>query len=582
MRNPSRSSFLTSPTTQIFGLAFIPVLVAAGWALIALDHHPDNENDQIAAGSLSAVAPALEQSMSREGEELERVGAMIARNPQFFAVLNLPRSERTQADFKSALENVLRDFQRDAGTPIFEVMDETGLFLARALQPAAGMTDISGAPFVRAAAAGRTGQGYMVEKGRVYRIATVPVRAGGPVIGVLCLGRLVGNDMAERLKAAIGCDVAFTVSDEIQATTLTPSPLRKVLAQRASERSLAGSISRKAKNVTPPPDEFDVIATAGQRFVAVRRALEGPSIGGELAYLLIRPAASASSPLAAIRQELLYAGGAGLGLALLAAALVAIGAHRRRRREERAHRAEVHRLTEVNRVRTGFIASASDEVLEPATAIRTVIELIEEGAFGGLSGPQVEGFLSMRSAAERLIRAGDDLANLSLLDRDELALMFESFDVGSIVEDAAVVVVPIASERKQSVTISVGTQLVHPKVDPEHLSRAILNLALNAARFSPDGGRIEMGARRMDLGISIYVSDTGVELPEGVQGAIPGPGSERTGLGLAVALGIVEAHGGAVRVMSQAGSGNIFTIELPFPKFEATPLQIEEDLRLAS
>jgi len=233
-------------------------------------------------------------------------------------------------------------------------------------------------------------------------------------------------------------------------------------------------------------------------------------------------------------------------------------------------------------VRTGFIASASDEVLEPATAIRTVIELIEEGAFGGLSGPQVEGFLSMRSAAERLIRAGDDLANLSLLDRDELALSFESFDVGSIVEDAAVVVVPIASERKQSVTISVGTQLVHPKVDPEHLSRAILNLALNAARFSPDGGRIEMGARRMDLGISIYVSDTGVELPEGVQGSIPGPGSERTGLGLAVALGIVEAHGGAVRVMSQAGSGNIFTIELPFPKFEAAPLQIEEDLRLAS
>ena len=174
MRNPSRSSFLTSPTTQIFGLAFIPVLVAAGWALIALDHHPDNENDQIAAVSLSAVAPALEQSMSREGEELERVGAMIARNPQFFAVLNLPRSERTQADFKSALENVLRDFQRDAGTPIFEVMDETGLFLARALQPAAGMTDISGAPFVRAAAAGRPGQGYMVEKGRVYRIASVP------------------------------------------------------------------------------------------------------------------------------------------------------------------------------------------------------------------------------------------------------------------------------------------------------------------------------------------------------------------------------------------------------------------------
>jgi len=256
---------------------------------------------------------------------------------------------------------------------------------------------------------------------------------------------------------------------------------------------------------------------------------------------------------------------------------------RRRRRLERAHRAEVQGLTEVNRVRTGFIASASEEVLEPANAMRTVIELIEEGALGELTGPQVEGVLSMRSAAERLIRAGNDLANLSLLDRNELSLSFEAADVGNLVENAAVVVVPIASERKQSVMISVEPNLVHPRVDMDHLSKAILNLALNAVRFSPDGGRIEMGARLMDLGVRIYVSDTGAELPDGVQGTIPElHDSGRTGLGLAVALGIVEAHGGSVRVLSQPGAGNIFTIELPFPKAEITALHDEEDLRLAS
>ena len=120
-------------------------------------------------------------------------------------------------------------------------------------------------------------------------------------------------------------------------------------------------------------------------------------------------------------------------------------------------------------------------------------------------------------------------------------------------------------------------------MDAGHLSKAILNLALNAARFSPDGGRIEMGARRIDQGVSIYVSDTGDDLPEGLQGSIPGPDSERNGLGLAVAIGIVQAHGGSVRVLSQPGSGNILTVELPFPKTEVKPLPaVEEVFRLAS
>jgi signal transduction histidine kinase len=583
MRIPSKLKRCFSPANRIVGLTVIPVLVAAIWALIALAHHPDDENDQLAARALRRVAPSLEQMLNREGEELERIGIVIAKNPKFFAILNLPRAERAQADFKNALENVLRDFQRDADTPIFEVMDETGLHLARALQPATGMTDISVAPFVRAAVAGRMGRGYVIEKGNVYRVVTVPVTAGGPIIGVLCLGRSVDTEMAERLKGAIGCDVAFTVTDQIHATTLTPSPLRKILAQRVSERSLAGTIARKTENGEPTPaQEFDVISTGGVRFVAIRRMLQGPSIGGELAYVLVRPLTSEASPLTAIRMEFFYAGGAGLLLALGAGAYMAIDARRRRRRSEDAHQAELHRLTEIVRMRTGFMASASEEVLEPALSIRTIIELIEEGALGDLSGPQTEGILSIRSATERLARVGNDLANLSLLDRNELALSFEPADVGNMVENAAVVVVPIASERKQSVMISVEPRLVHPKVDAEHLSKAILNLALNATRFSPDGGRIDMGARRMDLGVSIYVSDTGTEFPEGVQGSVPGPGSERAGLGMAVAIGIVEAHGGSIRVVSQPGSGNIFSIELPFPKMEVTPIPTEEPLRLAS
>lgn len=572
-----------SQTTWILGLALLPILVAAGWAVIALLGHPDNENDQVAARALVHAAPGLEQAMAREGEELEQLAVLITKNPKFFAVLNLPRGDRAREDFKNALGNVLRDFQRDADTPIFEVMDETGALLARALRPATGMTDLSTAPFVRAAVAGRTGQGYVIEKDRVYRVATIPVNAGGPIIGVLCLGRSVDTEMAERLKTSIGCDVAFTVNDEIQATTLAPSPLRKVLAQRVSERSLAASKARRGKGAQPPTGgEFDVIATGGGRFVAIQRMLQGPSVGGELEYVLVRPLTSAASPVAAIQRELFYAGGAGLVLAIAAGIFLAVDTRRRRRAVEQEHEEEIGRLIEIDRMRNGFIASASAEVLEPAQTIQTVIELIDEGALGDLSTPQLEGLLSIRSSTEALTRVGYDLANLSLLDRHELPLTFEAADLGNLVEHAAVVVVPIASERKQSVMINVEPNLKHPRVDAGHLSRAIVNLALNAVRYSSDGGRIEMGAHRTDQGISVFISDAGAELPEEVQGSVPGPDSERNGLGLAVAIGVVEAHGGSIRVWTDPGKGNVFTIDLPFPAAEMAPLPTEEELLKAS
>ena len=123
-----------------------------------------------------------------EGEHIERLGGVIASDPKFFAVLNLPKAERARSDFKNALENVMREFQKDADTPLFEVLDERGALLGRALKPATEIANLSEAPFVRSALIGRNGQGYLVEKGNVYRVVTVPVTAGGPILGVLCLG----------------------------------------------------------------------------------------------------------------------------------------------------------------------------------------------------------------------------------------------------------------------------------------------------------------------------------------------------------------------------------------------------------
>lgn len=293
--------------------------------------------------------------------------------------------------------------------------------------------------------------------------------------------------------------------------------------------------------------------------------LRGPSIGGELAYVLVRPLTLASSPIAAIRKELLYAAGIGLFLSLAAATIIAVWARRWRVRTERAHRAELDRFIAIDRMRSGFIATASEEVLDPATSIRTVIDLIEEGALGELTGPQLEGILSIRNATEELTRLGSDLANLTLLDRHELALDFDQGDVGDLVETAAVEVIPMASERRQTLTVSVEPGLIHPRIDSQHLTKAISNIALNAVRLAPDGGKVEVGARRIDRGIGIYVADAQAPPVNGGSEHSPAGDVQRGGLAMAVAAGIVEAHGGALRVWNEPGVGNRFVVDLPFP-----------------
>lgn len=554
-----------SMTGWIYLLTAGPLVIGGGLALLALSLHPDNENDTAAAGTLARVAPAVEQALVLEGDHLERLGAVIAGDPKFFAVLNLPKADRTRADFKNALENVMREFQKDADTPFFEVLDERGALLGRALKPATEIADLSEAPFVRSALIGRPSQGYLVEKGNVYRVATVPVTAGGPILGVLCLGRSVDSELAERLKTAMASEVVFVVSDEIHASTLAPSPLRKILAQRVTERSLAGAAKGKDIPIGRiSPEDVDVINAGGERFVALRGTLRGPSIGGEIAFVLVRPLTLAASPLDSIRNELLYAAGTGLLLALVGATVIAFWVRRDRRRAEEAHRAELKRLREIDRMRSGFIATASEEVLDPATSIRTVIDLIEQGALGELSGSQLEGILSIRNATEELSRLGSDLANLTLLDRRELPLAFDEGDVGDLVEQAVTEILPMASERRQSLTVSVEPGLLHPRIDAEHLTKAISNIALNAVRLAPDGGIVEVGARRIDHGVGIYVADAQAPPADGTPGS-PAGDAERGGLAMAVATGIVEAHGGAIRAWNEPGAGNRFVVDLPFP-----------------
>ena len=109
--------------------------------------------------------------------------------------------------------------------------------------------------------------------------------------------------------------------------------------------------------------------------------------------------------------------------------------------------------------------------------------------------------------------------------------------------------------------------------DRERVHQVLYNLLDNAVRFTPSGGAVTVSAHRHDGSVEVQVADTGVGIPpehlprlfERFYRADPARSREDggTGIGLAIARSVVEAHGGHIRAESRLGKGSVFTFDLP-------------------
>jgi signal transduction histidine kinase len=162
-------------------------------------------------------------------------------------------------------------------------------------------------------------------------------------------------------------------------------------------------------------------------------------------------------------------------------------------------------------------------------------------------------------------------------------------EVPGLIEEAVQIACTEAPTRRLRISASVEPGVGRAFVDGPRLVHAVANLVRNGIRFTPDGGEVSVTARCDGEWLEIVVHDTGVGIPREKQAYVFGRAhmmrdwrhhhssgtlefnSAGLGLGLSIALGIVEAHGGTMLLDSEPGKGSTFTVRIgldPAPRLE--------------
>jgi signal transduction histidine kinase/DNA-binding response OmpR family regulator len=191
--------------------------------------------------------------------------------------------------------------------------------------------------------------------------------------------------------------------------------------------------------------------------------------------------------------------------------------------------------------------------------------------------PQIAGVRSMADIIQRsaswMLQIVQDLLDRASLDAGELALHFQAVDVGDVIRSAQVLFAGLADEDNVEFVVDIGLDLPEVSADPHRVLQVLSNLLSNAMKFTPEAGRVTVAAQRSPqpaTGVTVTVSDTGVGIDEEEIKHIfdwywqtDRHGRGGVGLGLAIAKGIVEAHGSRLKVSSTIDHGTSFSFTLP-------------------
>jgi len=231
---------------------------------------------------------------------------------------------------------------------------------------------------------------------------------------------------------------------------------------------------------------------------------------------------------------------------------------------EKAHE-ELKELTcelkRAARAKSEFLANMSHELRTPLNSINGFSEVLCDETFGPLNEKQKKYVNNVLTSGKHLLLLINQILDMAKVEAGKMNLALSSLPMKSLLNDISLLVADMVGKKELQMVLDIAEDLPNIEADELKVKQIIYNLLSNAVKFTPEGGKIGMGAKKVGSGIEVVVWDTGVGIAsENMEKIFEGffrvdtPYSrvtEGTGLGLPLSKKLVELHGGKFSVESE-------------------------------
>jgi len=256
-----------------------------------------------------------------------------------------------------------------------------------------------------------------------------------------------------------------------------------------------------------------------------------------------------------------------------AAQLAAIAVNRRRAEQSLREATQAAELA--NRAKSKFLANMSHELRTPLNAIIGFSDIMKSELFGALGSARYSEYAKdINDSGAHLLNVIDDILDISKIEAGRYPLEESDIELADVLRWSTEIIRPRTEEKKIKVTLQISENLPHIYGDLRAIRQIMLNLLSNAAKFTPEEGRITVAAHLdNNQSLVISVNDTGIGIPADKLTAVLEPFAQvddssareydGTGLGLSITKSLTELHEGELHLESELGKGTTAVLTLP-------------------
>jgi cell cycle sensor histidine kinase DivJ len=227
-----------------------------------------------------------------------------------------------------------------------------------------------------------------------------------------------------------------------------------------------------------------------------------------------------------------------------------------------------------------FLAAVSHELRTPLNAIIGFSDMLLHEIFGGFNDKRQKEYVGLvRESGHHLLAVVNSILDVSRIESGAYPMSPELFRFADAVDMCRSMMSLQAEEKRIEFSARVAADIGDIHADRRAVQQILINLVSNAIKFTPAGGKVSIGAKKIGSRIHFWVSDTGIGIAPDDLGRLGQPFMqvqndytrqfEGTGLGLSLVKGLVSLHEGSLSIESEPGDGTTVTVSLPIEERSA-------------